>query len=141
MGAGAQMMVNAVGDHFGVGFGSEAIAQALEIGTQRLVILDYPVVHDRDAVARDVWVGIVRGGHAVSRPAGMGDAHRTADRSRINRVLKHLHLADGPQARDPAAVDDGDAGRIVAAVLEAAQTFHEYGYRVALRDHTHDATH
>ena len=51
---GLQVIVDAVGDDLGVGLGGEPVAAALEIGTQLLVVLDDAVVHDREAVARDV---------------------------------------------------------------------------------------
>jgi hypothetical protein len=43
--------------------------------------------------------------------------HVAADRGRVERILQNLHLADGAQAGDPTALEHGDAGRIVAAVL------------------------
>src|SRR6266851_460290 len=133
--------MNAVSNHFGVGLGGEAVAQAFQIGAQCLVILDDAVVHDRDAVARYVRVSVVRGRNAMSRPSGVCNAHVAADRSRVERILESLDLADGPQAGDPAAVEHGETGRIVATVFQTTQSFHEDGNRVALRNNTHDPTH
>ena len=141
IGRAAQVVMNAVRDHFGIGFGGEAVAQAFEIGAQRLVILDDAVVHDRDAVARDVRVGVLRRRHAVGGPPRMRDAHVAADRGRVERILENLYLADGAQAGDPSVLEHRDTGRIVAAVFQAPQTLHENGDRVAFRNHTYDSAH
>jgi hypothetical protein len=134
-------MMNAMSNHFGVGFRREGVAQTLEIRAQCLVILDDSIVHNGHAVAGYVRVGVVRGRNAVSRPSGMRNAHGAGDRSRIDGILEDLNLTDGAQAGDPPVLDHGKAGRIVAAVLQATQTLHEDGYRVALRNHTHNSTH
>ena len=134
-------MMNAVCDDFGIGFRSEGVAHAFQIGAQCLVILDDPVVHDRDAVPRYLRVSVLHSRDAMSRPSGMRNAHVAADRSRVERFLKNLHLTDGSQAGDPAAVEHGDAGRIVAAVLQATQSLHEDRDRVAFRNDTYDSTH
>src|ERR1700731_2948881 len=121
------MMMNAVSNHFGIGLGGESVTQAFQSGAQCLVILDDPVVHDRHAVTRYVRVSVVRGWNAMSRPSSVRNAHVAADRSRVERILEHLDLADGPQAGNPASVEHGEAGRIVATVFETAQSFHENG--------------
>src|ERR1700694_6271624 len=95
-------MMDAVSNHFGIGLGGEAVAQAFQIGAQCLVILDDPVVHDSDPVARYVGVSVVRGWNAMGGPAGVRDAHVPADGIRVERVLEDLDLADGASAREPA---------------------------------------
>src|SRR5579863_6337746 len=135
------MMMNPMSDHFGVGFGSEGVAQFLEARAQRFVILDDPVVHDGDAAAGDMGVGIFRGRNAVGRPAGVGDTYVSRDRGCVERLLENVHFDDGALAGDPSVFEHGDTGRIVAAVLEAPQALHEDGNRVAFRNHTYDATH
>src|SRR5882724_2327047 len=115
-------MMNAVSNDFGIGFRCETVTQAFEIAAQSLVILDDPVVYDRDAVAREVRVSVVRGRNAMSRPPGMGNADVAADRSRVECILQNLHLAHGPDAGDAAALEHGDAGRIVTPVFQPAQS-------------------
>src|SRR5258708_7418790 len=134
-------MMNAVGNDFGIGFGREGVAQAFQMGAQSFVILDDPVVHDRDTVAREMRVGVVRGRNAMSGPSSMRNADVAADRSRVERLLENFHFADGPEAGDSAGVEHGDALGIVAAVFQAAQSLHEDGNRVALCNDTHDSTH
>ena len=72
------MMVNTVRDHLGIGFRSEGVAQAFQIGAQRLVIFDDPVVHDRHAVSRYVRMGIVSGRDARGCPAEVQYGRRRA---------------------------------------------------------------
>ena len=135
------MMMNAVSDHLGVGFGGEDIAQPLQVRTQRLVILDDAVVYDGYSVARDVRMGIGRGGNAVGGPPSMRDSHVAADGRCVQGVLQNLDFADRAQACDMTVFKNRDTGRIIAAVFEAAQTVHQDGDCVTLGDHTYDSAH
>src|SRR5271155_728548 len=135
------MVMNPMSDHFGIGFGGKGVAQVLETRTQRFVILDDPVVHDGNAAAGDVRVGVLHGRYAVSRPASVRNTYVTCDRGGVERLLENVHLADGALAGNLSVLEHGDAGRIVAPVLEASQTLHEDGNRVAFRNHTYDSTH
>src|ERR1039458_934784 len=135
------MMMYAVSDDLGIGFGGEGVTQTLKIGAQHLVIFNDAVVHDRDAVAGYVRVRVVDGGDPMGRPPGVRNPDVPGDGGRVQGVLQNLDLADGAQAGDPAAFDYGDTRGVIAAVFQAPQTLHEYRYRVALRNHTHDSTH
>src|ERR1700741_728204 len=82
------------------------------------------------------------GGHAVRRPARVRDADLAVRRARVDRVLQHLHLADGAQALEPGrAVQDRDAGGVVAAIFEPAQSFHQDRDDVPLSNGSDDAAH
>ena len=60
----------------------------------------------------------------------------------VDRVLQHLHLADGAQALEVRrAVQHRDAGRVVAAIFQPAQPFHEDGNDVPFSDGSDDAAH
>ncbi len=140
--ARVEVHVHPVRDHLGVGLGAELVATALQVVAQRLVVLDDAVVHDGDAVARDVRVGIALARHAVGRPAGVRDAELAVHRALVERVAQFLHLADGAQpAHLLATVQHGDAGGVVAAVLEALQPLDQDGDDVAVSDRTDDAAH
>ncbi len=119
IGRALQVVVNAVRDHLGIGFGGEYVAQAFQIGSQGLVILYNAVVHDCDPVARDVRVGIQRRRYAVSGPPRMRDAHLAADGGRIECILKNFYLTDRAQAGDPSVFDDRDPRRIIAAIFQS----------------------
>jgi hypothetical protein len=137
-----QMVVYTMGDHFGVGLRSEFVTGLLQILAQLFVVLDDAVVNDGEAVVRDVRVGIALRGHAVRRPARVRDAHLAVGRVRVDRVLEHLHLADGAQPLEVRrAIEHRDAGGVVAAILEPAQAFHQDRDDVALSDGSDDAAH
>jgi len=74
------MVVNAVSDHFGVGFRGEAVPQTFQIGAHRLVILDDSVVHDREP-SRDMCGCALSVVGRRESPNGMRNAHMSADRA------------------------------------------------------------
>jgi len=55
----------------------------------------------------------------------------------LETVEHFIVVGDG----DAAALEHGDAGRIVTPVFQPAQSLHEDGNRVAFRNDTHDSTH
>ena len=64
------------------------------------------------------------------------------ERRAVERVLQRLNLADHAQAREVMRiVHDGDAGRVIAAILEPSQPFHEERHDVSLGDCADDSTH
>ncbi len=67
-------VVDQVGDHFGVGLAFEHIAGGGQFGAQLVMVFDDAVVHQRDALAREMRMGVVRGRRAVRGPARVGDA-------------------------------------------------------------------
>ncbi len=137
-----QMMVDSMRDHFGVGFRAEGIPEVDEPGPQRLVVFDDAVVHDGDAVERDVRMRIARGRHAVGGPAGVGDADVPRDGRRGERVLQCLDLAHRAQTGELMTLGQhGEPRRIVAAVLEAPQALDEDRNRIAFRNNTDDSAH
>ena len=140
--APGQVIMNAVRDDLGIGVRGELVAGALELGPELLVVLDDAVVDDRDAVARDVRMGVLLVRHAVRRPARVGDAEVTGSRVRRQGVRELRYLADGAQARDlGAAVQDGDAGRVIPAVFEAPQALDQDRDDVPVSDRSDDAAH
>ena len=66
-----------MGEHFGVGFGSEMMCR-LRVGAavlERLVIFDHAVVDERELAALvEMRMGILIGRFAVRGPAGVADA-------------------------------------------------------------------
>ena len=137
-----QVMMDAMGDDFGIGLGAELISEIDESGAQRLVILDDAVVHDGDSVPRDVRMSVSGGGNAVSRPARVCDADMPRDRVGIQGFLENLDLPQGTAACQPLiGTQNRDARRIVAPIFEASQSLHEDGHGIALRDHADDSAH
>src|SRR5690606_24703323 len=108
---------------------------------QHFVVLDDAVVHDCEIAAGDMRVRIRLARHAMRRPAGVGDAERRAQRLLIERVLKLLHLAETAQPLELAVAQHGEAGRVVASILEPPQTLHQNRRDVTLCNRTDDAAH
>ena len=134
--------MHAMRDHFGVGLGSELVTELLQVVAQLFVVLDDAVVHDGQTVVRDMRMRVALGGHAMSGPARVCDAHLAVRVIGVDRVLEHLHLADGAQALQMRrAVQYRDAGRVVAAIFQPAEPFHEDGYDVPVSDGSDDAAH
>ena len=60
----------------------------------------------------------------------------------VERILQRLNLADRAQARQVVgAIEDGDAGRVVAPILEPPQSLHQDGNDVPLGDCSDDSAH
>ena len=95
-----------VGDDLGVGLRDEAVTLRGEARLQLEVVLDDAVVDDDDLPAAVlVRVGVLLGGPAVRRPAGVADARsrrRAASCARL--AARFLQLARGAAAHDRAVL-------------------------------------
>jgi hypothetical protein len=130
-----------VGDRFGVGLRREHVTVALELFAKLDEVLDDAVVDQGDAAgAVAVRMGVGVGGSAVRRPARVPDPRRAGDVVERKLLLEDLELPGLPHDVD-AAVDDGDTGRVVPAVLEPRQPVHQDGKRLLAADVTDDAAH
>ena len=129
-----------VRDDFGIGLRDEAIAPLFEPLAQRLEILDDSVMDDRDLVMADVRMRVGRRGRAMRCPARVRDTGRahSARRVRLRREIGDASRADQPLQ---AAVDHGEARRVVAAILEPADAVDQGRYDVFARDGADDAAH
>jgi len=137
-----QVMVDPVGDDLGVGFRGKLVALALRFFAQLFVILDDAVVDDRDAVLGDVRVRIPLARHAVRGPAGVRDPETAVGRVCVECILQLADLAHRAQALDVVrAVQHGDAGRVVPAILEASQALDQDGDDVTVGDGSNDSAH
>ena len=104
-------------DDLGVGLALELAAARDQLLAQRLEVLDDAVVDQRDSAGR-VRMGIVGGRRAVGRPAGVGDADRSAGAGRSPaRATRLSSLPFGAAADQLAIVDGADAGAVVAAIF------------------------
>jgi hypothetical protein len=143
-----------VGDDFGVGFGEELVTLGDEGGLELEVVFDDAVVDDDEgsgAVA--VGVGVFFGGAAVGGPAGVAYAVGAVDGVRGEDGGEVAELAWGAAELEGVgragvrrtcwgeATGDGDAGGVVAAVLEAGEAFHDDGDAGLRTDVTDDSTH
>ena len=74
------------------------------------MIFDDAVVHDGNAVERNVGVGIPNGRNAMGGPARVRDADRSRNGRRIEGVFQDFDLADRPHPRElPFGVQHGES--------------------------------
>src|SRR5690606_27797527 len=119
----------------------EGIAEPAQAFALGLVVLDDAVVDEREFAVADVRVRVVLGHAAVGRPAGVADPERGAEAFGGRRGL---HLGDAPGAAHAAYArvrDHGDAGGVVAAVLEPFEALDEHRDHVTASDRADDSTH
>ena len=129
--------------HLGVGVGAEVVALLLQLGAQRLVVLDDAVVHQREILAlAQVRVGVHRVGLAVGGPTRMGDTDAAGSvlggtlllqRSHLAGSLVHIQVAFG--------VDHTDAGRVIAAIFQSMKTLYQNGIGLCFSDISYNSTH
>jgi hypothetical protein len=132
-----------VGDDFGVGLGDETVTAPDEIGLEGEVVFNDAVVDDDEgAGAVAVGVRILFCRPAMGGPAGVADAEAALDGAGGDDGLKVAQLAGGAaQLQAARAAGNGDAGRVVAAVFEAAQAFNDDWDGVVWADVPDDSTH
>ena len=126
-----------------VGLGGQPVATGGEPVAELPEVLDDAVVDDRD-LARAVLVGMSVEviGAAMGGPAGVGQADRRMGRAVGDGRAQVGELA-GLLLDEQAAgiIDEGDARRVVAAVLEPLQAFDEDRARLAGPRIADDAAH
>ncbi len=133
-----------VEQHFGIGFGVDVTQIVFE---QFLLELrgvgQVAVVRERDAVGRiDVERLRLGGGrHAGSRIAHMTDAHATAQVDHVTGVEHVAHQAIGLAQVQAAVFVGGDAGGVLATVLEHGQAVVQLLIDGGLGDHADDSAH
>ena len=145
MGGGGEFefFLDDVGDDFGVRFGHELVALGDEGVLEGEIVFDDAVVHDDEgsgAVA--VGVGIFFGGAAVGGPAGVSDAVGAVDGVGAEDFGEIAELAgSAAELERTTGAGDGDAGGVVAAVLETGEAFHNHGDAGLGTDVTDNSTH
>ena len=122
----AHLALHQVRHHLGVGLGNEPVALLLELALELQVVLDDAVVDDDEAArAVAVRMRVLFGGPSVRRPARVPEPVRAGHRFRGQHLLEIRELAGTAADVDVAVVDDGDARRVVAAILESSQPVDE----------------
>ena len=137
-------LLDEVGDDFGVGFGDELVALRGEFALEVEVVFDDAVVDDDDAAgAVAVGVGVLFGGAAVGGPAGVADAEGAVEGMVAQDFFEIAELAGGAADFEESGVGaaDGDAGRVVAAVFEAAQALDDDGDDFLTADVANNSAH
>jgi hypothetical protein len=107
-----------------------------------IVFYDAVVDYDEGAGAVAVGVGVFFCGAAVGCPAGVADAVGAVDGVFGEDVGEVAKLAGGSaELERMAASGYGDAGGVVAAVLEAGEAFHDHRDAGFWTDVSDDSTH
>src|SRR5690606_24683471 len=135
------VVVDQVGDDLGIGLRLELVAQRLEPLALFLVVLDDAVVDQRQLAVADVRVGIGLGHPAVGGPAGVADAEHAVEALGEGRLLHLRHAAGAAHPAHAVRIGDGDAGRVIAAVLQALEALDQDRNHIAIRDRANDAAH
>ena len=132
-----------VREHLGVGVRCERVTAVGEALPERLEVLDDAVVHHGDAARWvELRVGVAVGWRAVGGPARVADARGRRGQLPLDAVCQVVELARGAREVELLlVVEERDAGRVVAAVLQAPEAFEEErsgGPRAGIAD---DAAH
>jgi len=77
----------------------------------------------------------------MGRPARVADAERAAQRPLAEDSFEHLDPARGAPNVELAVVEHGDAGGVVAPILEALQSFDDDADRAPGTDVPDDSAH
>jgi hypothetical protein len=131
-----------VRDDLGVRLGDERVPFLLELPLQVEIVLDDSVVDDHDAAgAVAVRVRVLFGRPAVRGPARVPDPILAFQRMRGDDFFQPRQLACAPPQLDESITHDGDSGRVVPAVLEAAEAVNQNGDEGLPADISDDSAH
>ena len=122
-------------------FRAEDVARGRQALPQDLVVFNDAVVDEEEA-ARTIRVGmsVGLGGLAVGGPARVRNAHHTFGTLLPHPLLERRHLADGLRQVRP-RTQDGDAARIIAAILKPLQALEKYFPRRPVPNVSDNAAH
>ena len=132
-----------VRDDFRVGLRGERVAGGDELVAQLAVVLDDPVQDDRQLVlvARRQRMRVQLGDAAVGRPARVAEAGGRDRAVRAGRLLQEREIPDGADVIEAVLLEERDAGRVIAPVLEALQTLQKQRLRGPAADISDDPAH
>src|SRR5207253_10791022 len=122
--------------------GAEHMTALRQCGPEHAGVLDDAVVRQRErapAIGVRVRVDGVRG--AVRGPAGVGDAGVAGGERRAELLFEHADLPRRLVHLDAPVVDQRQARRVVAAVLESLQPFEQQRGRLPGPGIAYDAAH
>ena len=129
-------------DDLGVGSGQNLITGRHQLFAQFGMILNDPVVHQRDAITGHMRMRVELRGFAVSGPACMCNSRIAAIGAVTLGGFELAHLAFAfMQTKRASAVDKRHAGRIIATVLKPSQALEQNLGHFPPRSGSHDATH
>ncbi len=137
-----QGLLHQVGQDLGIGLRPQLVAGGHQLVAQLDVVLDDPVVNQgHPAGAVDVGVGIGLRRAPVGGPPGVADAGGGAGRRVVDGRGQLGQLPRPSPHPDPVSVHQGDAGRVVAPVLQPGQPVEEQRERGPAPGDADDAAH
>ncbi|MEY2601709.1 MAG: hypothetical protein QOJ36_1028, partial [Verrucomicrobiota bacterium] len=142
----SELAINApdqVRQNFGVGVGAKIRVAVLdELLFERLIIFNYAVVDESDfASGVEVRMGVLIVDFSVRRPTSVTDSVGSGGRFLGNEFGQRSDATGAFAGLDVIAIDDGDAGRVVASILEATKPIEQNGRSLRASDVTDDSTH
>ena len=135
------VVVDQVGDDFGVGLRGEFVAERAQAVALLLVVLDDAVVHQREVAVADVRMRVAFGHPAMGGPARVADAERRVEAFGDRRGFHLGDAAGTAHAAHGLAIDHRDAGGIVAAIFQPLEAIDQQGHHVTIGDGTDDSAH
>src|SRR5439155_4673131 len=114
-------------EYFRIGLRRKFVVSVAEqLVLNLLIIFDHAVMHERQFSAGvEMRMCVLVGGFSVRRPARMADAECAPDRL-VGHQSRKSGNASGAFARfDMVALCDGDPGRVITAIFEAAKTIQQ----------------
>ena len=120
-------VLDQVRDDFGVRLRAERVPCREQLFAPLAVVLDDAVEDDREptVVAGGERVRVLLRDAAVCRPARVAEAGRRDRSEPFGRELQVLEVADGAEVGKPVVLEQGEAGRVIAAVLEPLEPAQE----------------
>ena len=132
-----------MGDDLGVGFSDKLMIGLAQSLFQLQIVFDDAVVNDDDAPgAIAMRMRVLFSRPAVSGPARVADAVGSIERTQANDFFEVAQFSFGaPNLEIVAFINDGDAGRVVTAILELAQAVNDQRHNLLVSNVTNNSTH
>ena len=132
--------------HLGVGVAGELHARGFQFGAHRRVVLDDPVVDDRDlSRSVEMRVGVAVGRPTVGRPARVAEAGAARQGRGVGFGQSGLQIGQpscpATNGQPAISIEQSDARRVVSAVLHPAQRVDNDVAGRTLPDVADDSTH
>ena len=137
------MALDEVRDGLGVGLGGERVSVVDEARGELAVVLDDPVQDDRQLrrITAGERVRVRLRDRAVCRPTRVAEPRGRRRAVRAGAGLQIAERPDGANVVEPVRLEQRDARRVVAAVLEALETLKEKGFALTRSDVSDDSAH
>ena len=132
IGALLDAFVDQMRDQLGIRIRLDLGTTAFEGGPKLAVVLDDPVMHDHDAT-RAMGMGISLRGLTVGCPTGVADTEMSLQGLLAQRAFEVDQLALRAANFENAALEDGNTGGVIAAILETAKAINKHINRLMLK--------